>query len=77
MRKWIVVAAVIVVAVLVGIFTAWQWGVGVLVLAVIVFGSSHLLGFETDSYARWGRAVSGDDPEDADHWSRTGGKRKR
>jgi hypothetical protein len=77
MRKLIVVAAVVVVAGLVGIFTAWQWGVGVLLLGGMVFASSHLLGFETDSYARWGRAVYGDDPKDADHWSRTGGKRKR
>jgi hypothetical protein len=77
MLKWIVVGAVIVAAVLVGIITAWQWGVGVLFLAAIVFGSSHLLGFETDSYTRWGRALSGDDPEDANHWSRTGGKRQR
>lgn len=77
MLKWIVIAAVIVAAVIVGVITAWEWGVGVLFLAAIVFGGARLLGVETEGWTRWGRALYGDDPEDANHWSRTGGKRKR
>jgi hypothetical protein len=77
MLKWIVFAAVIVAAALVGIITAWQWGVAVLFLAAIVFGAAHSLGVETEATTRWSSALYGDDQEDADHWSRTGGKRKR
>ena len=77
MLKWISVGAVIVAAVLVGILTAWQWGVGVLLLAAIVFGAAYSLGVETEGWQRWSKALYSDDPEDADHWSRTGGKRKR
>jgi hypothetical protein len=77
MLRWIVVAAVIVAAALVGIIAAWQWGLAVLLLAAIVLGAGYSMGVGTDSITRWSSALYGNDQEDADHWSRTGGKRKR
>ena len=76
MLKWIVFAAFIVAAALVGIIAAWQWSILVLLLAAIVFGGAYALGIDIDATTRWSKALYGDDPEDADHWSRTGGKRK-
>jgi len=48
-----------------------------LFLAAVVFGAAYTLGVETEGWTRWGKALYGDDPEDAHHSSRTGGKRKR
>ena len=74
--RWIV-SAVVVTSVVVGIITAWQWGVAVLVLAVFVFGFGYSIGVSADATTRWSSALYGNDPDDADHWSRTGGQRKR
>ncbi len=65
-------AAVIVLllAVIVGMLTAWQWGVLILFGAIFLFGVGYLAGVEIDATQRWGRAVAGDDPDDEGHWSR-------
>jgi hypothetical protein len=72
----IVIASVVVASALVGIISAWQWGLAVLLLAAIVFGGAYSFGVGTDATTRWSEALYGDDQEDANHWSRTGGKRK-
>ena len=76
MRR-IVVAAVVVAAVVVGIFAGWQFGLAVVLLAVLLFGIAYSMGIEMEATARWSSAMYGDDPDDVNHWSRTGGKRKR
>ena len=77
MPRWIVFAAVIVAAALVGIIAAWQWGLAVLLLAAFVLGAGYSIRVGTDATTRWSSALYGNDQEDADHWSRRGGKRKR
>lgn len=77
MLRRIVFAAVIIASVLVGVVADWQVGLGVLVVAALVFGTAYTIGFGADATTRWSSSLYGDDREDADHWSRTGGKRKR
>jgi hypothetical protein len=64
------VVVVLVLAVVVGVLTAWQWGVLILFGAIFLVGVGYLAGVEIDATTRWGRAVGGDDPEDEGHWSR-------
>jgi hypothetical protein len=75
--KRIVVAALLIAAVVVGMVAGWEFGVAVLLLAALVFGIGYLGGVGTEASTRWSSAMYGDDPDDANHWSRTGGKRKR
>jgi len=77
MVKRIFYAAAILTAALVAIIAGWQFGLAVLLLAALVFGIGRLAGVEIDATSRWSSALYGDDREDANHWSRTGGKRKR
>jgi hypothetical protein len=77
MLRRIVFAAVIIASVLVGIVADWQVGLGVLVVAALVFGIAYTIGFSADATTRWSSALYGDDRDDANHWSQTGGKRKR
>jgi hypothetical protein len=72
-----VAGAVAVIAIVVGVLSAWQWGVAVVVLGILLFGAWTtggvawiMTGVDFDAARRWGRAHSGDDPEDKDHWSR-------
>jgi hypothetical protein len=75
--RWIVFAAVVIASALVGILAGWPFGLAVLLLAALVFGIGYSLGVGMEATTRWSSALYGDDPEDANHWSRTGGKRKR
>lgn len=77
MLRWIVFAAVVIASALVGILAGWPFGLAVLLLAALVFGIGYSLGVGMEATTRWSSALYGDDPEDANHWSRTGGKRKR
>jgi hypothetical protein len=73
----VIIATVVVAAVVVGIFAGWQLGVAVIFLAVLVFGVGYTMGVGMDATTRWSSALYGDDPDDANHWSRTGGRRRR
>jgi hypothetical protein len=73
----IVLAAVVIASAFVGIVAGWQFGLAVLVLAALAFGVAYSLGFSADATTRWSSALYGNDREDANHWSQTGGKRKR
>jgi len=77
MLRRIVLAAVVIASVLVGIVAGWQFGVAVLLLAALVFGAAYSIGVGTEATTRWSSALYGDDREDSNHWSRTGGKRER
>jgi hypothetical protein len=77
MLKRIVVAALLIAAVVVGIVAGWQFGVAVLLLAALAFGFGYVGGVGMEASTRWSSAMYGDDPDDANHWSRTGGRRKR
>lgn len=77
MLRWIVLAAVVIASALVGIVAGWQFGLAVLLLAALAFGIAYSLGVGTEATTRWSSALYGNNREDANHWSRTGGKRKR
>jgi hypothetical protein len=77
MLKRIAVAGALIAAVAVGIVAGWQFGVFVVFLAVLVFGFGHVVGVGMDASTRWSSAMYGDDPDDASHWNRTGGRRRR
>ena len=77
MLRRIVLAAVVIASAFVGIVAGWQSGLGVLVLAALVFGVAYSLGVGAEATTRWSSALYGNDREDANHWSRTGGRRKR
>ena len=77
MLRRIVLAAVLIASVFVGIVAGWQYGLAVLVLAALAFGVAYSLGFSAEATTRWSSTLYGNDQEDANHWSRTGGKRKR
>ena len=68
--RWIALIAVVLLAVFVGVWTAWQWGVLVLVAVGLPFAFAYLTGTELDATKRWGRAAAGSDPDDEGHWSR-------
>ena len=77
MLRRIVLAAVVIASAFVGIVAGWQSGLGVLVLAALVFGVAYSLGVGAEATTRWSSALHGTEQEDASHWSRTGGRRKR
>jgi hypothetical protein len=77
MLRRIVIASVVIASVLVGIVAGWQFGLAVLLLAAVVFGSGYVAGVEGEATTRWSSALYGDGPDDANHWSRTGGQLKR
>jgi phosphatidylglycerophosphate synthase len=70
MARRVAVITVLLVAVIVGALTAWQWGVLILFGAIFLSGIGYLAGVEIDATQRWGRAHAGDDPDDEGHWSR-------
>lgn len=53
------------------------FGLWVVILAAVVFGILYNRGLGEDSIRGWSSALYGSKREDANHWSRTGGKRKR
>ena len=77
MLRRAVLAAVVIASALVGIVAGWQSGLAALVLAALAFGIAYTLGVGADATTRWSSALYGNDRDDANHWSRTGGKRKR
>ena len=77
MLRRIVVAALLAGAVVVGIVAGWQFAVGILLLAALAFGIGYGTRVQMEASTRWSSALYGDDRDDANHWSRTGGKRKR
>jgi hypothetical protein len=77
MLRWITVAAVVIGSALVGIVADWQFGLAVLLLAALAFGIAYSLGVGAEATTRWSSALYGNNREDANHWSRTGRKRKR
>ena len=77
MLRRTVLAAVVIASAVVGIVAGWQSGLAVLLLAALLFGIAYTLGVGAEATTRWSSALSGNDREDDNHWSRTGGKRKR
>ena len=77
MLRWIIVAVVVIASAFVGIVAAWQFGLAVLLLAALAFGIAYSLGVGAEATTRWSSSLYGNNREDANHWSRTGGKRKR
>ena len=77
MRRLIVAGAVVIAAVVVGLLTDWPFGLGILLVAALGFSVMRVLGVEQEATTRWSSALYGNDVDDADHWSKTGGKRKR
>ena len=77
MRRLIVAGAVVIAAVVVGLLTDWPFGLGILLVAALGFSVMRVLGVEQEATTRWSSALYGNDADDADHWSKTGGKRTR
>lgn len=77
MVRWIVLAAIVIISAFVAIVAGWQFGLWVIILAAVVFGILYNRGLGEDSIRGWSSALYGNKREDANHWSRTGGKRKR
>ena len=70
MLWWVVAGVLLAVAVVVGIATAWQWGVLLLTVFIVVGGLFYVRGTGQDASERWSRALYGSDPDDAHHWSK-------
>ena len=77
MLRRTVLAAVVIASAVVGVVAGWQSGLALLLLVALLFGIAYILGVGVDATTRWSSALYGNNREDANHWSRTGGKRKR
>lgn len=55
----------------------WGYAIGVLLVAALGYSVMHVIGVGMEATSRWSSALYGDDAEDANHWSRKGGERKR
>jgi hypothetical protein len=77
MLKRVLLVAIVIATAFVGIVAGWQFALGVPLLAALGFSVMHVLGVEVEATSRWSSALYGNDQEDANHWSRTDGKRKR
>ena len=77
MVRWLVFAAIVIVSAFVAIVAGWQFGLWVIILAAVAFGILYNRGLGEDSIRGWSSALYRNKREDANHWSRTGGKRKR
>lgn len=77
--KRVLLVAIVIATVVVGVVAGWVYALGVPLLAALGFSVMHVMGVEAEGMSRWSSALYGNDPEDANHWSRTGvgGKRKR
>ena len=77
MGKRVLLVVIVIATAFVGIVWGWQFALGVPLVAALGFSVMHVMGVEMEATSRWSSALYGDDQMDANHWSRTGGKRKR
>ena len=77
MLKRVLLVGIVIATAFVGIAAGWQYALGVPLFAALGFSVMHVLGVEGEGMKRWSSALYGDDPQNANHWSRTGGERKR
>lgn len=76
MLRRVLLVAIAVATVFVGLVAGWAYALGVLLVAALGFSVMHVMGVGMEATSRWSSALYGDDPEDADHWSRKGGERQ-
>lgn len=79
MLKRLLLGAIVIATVVVGIVAGWVYALVVPLVAALGYSVMHALGVQMEATSRWSSALYGDDPEDANHWSRkgVGGKPKR